>query len=84
MDYGVPCRKPEDTADLFYYHNSFKKPHLIAKQIQLLNLLPFLHPAYSRPHRRAGCREKFPPAQFHFMKRGLFDEIGHRASSAQG
>jgi hypothetical protein len=58
MDHKVPRRTREDTADLFYYHNSFKKPHLFAKQNQLLNLLSFTHRAYTRFRGRVELAEK--------------------------
>jgi hypothetical protein len=58
MDHKVPRRTREDTAALFYYHNSLKKPHLFAKQIQLLNLLCTSHRAYTRFRQRAVLAEK--------------------------
>jgi hypothetical protein len=58
MDHKVPRRTREDTAALFYYHNSLKKPHLFAKQIHLLNLLSTTHRAYTRFRQRAVRAEK--------------------------
>jgi hypothetical protein len=58
MDHKAPRRNREDTVDLFYYHNSFEKPHLFAKQIQLLNLLSIPHRAYTRFRQRVELAEK--------------------------
>jgi hypothetical protein len=58
MNHRVPRRNREDTAALFYYDNSFKKPHLFAKQIQLLNLLSIFHRAYTRFRQRVELTER--------------------------
>jgi hypothetical protein len=58
MDHKVPRRTREDTAALFYYHNSFRKQQLFAKQIELLNLLSAAHRAYTRFRQRAVLAEK--------------------------
>jgi hypothetical protein len=68
MDHKVPRRNREDTAGLFYYHNSCKNLHLFAKQIRLLNLLPFPRWAYTRSGQQVELAEK-PAGSITFQDR---------------